>query len=113
MDQSASVLWIVMGALFHRSSGIQSNLSVTHERLLCIDHVWSGTLRGLSLGCVWRVGQVFPCMVYIDSNHRDSRIGVSLICGSHHIDNVTNSMSLLVIDVVLLNTLNCLQLLYD
>jgi hypothetical protein len=110
------VLWIVTGALFLRSSGIQSNLSMTHERMLCIDHVryvWSRTLRGLSLGCVWRVGRGFPCRVYIDSNRRDSRIGVSLICGSHHVDNVINSMSLLVIDVVLLNTLNCLQLLYD
>jgi hypothetical protein len=74
---------------------------------------WSGPIRGSSVGCVWRVGQVFPCRVYIDSNRRDSRIWVPLVCGSHHLDNVTNSMSLLVIDIVLLNTLNCLQLLYD
>jgi hypothetical protein len=68
---------IVLGALFLRSSAIHSNLSVTHERLLCVDHmryVWSGTIHGLSVGCVWRVGWVFPCMMYIDSNHRDSQI---------------------------------------
>jgi uncharacterized membrane protein len=57
--------------------------------------------------------QVFPCMVYIDLNRRDSRILVSLVYGSHYIDNIMNLMSLLIIDVVLFNTLNCLQLLYD
>jgi hypothetical protein len=79
MNRSAGVLWIVSGALFLRSSGIHPNLSTstTRERLLCIDrmrYVWSRTIRGLSMGCVWRVGQVFPCRVYIDSNHRDSQI---------------------------------------
>jgi hypothetical protein len=59
---------------------------------------------------VWRVGRVFPCRVYIDLNRRDSRIWVSLVCGSHHVDNLT---SLIVIDVVLLNTLNYLQPLYN
>jgi hypothetical protein len=57
------VLEIVLGALFLRSSGIRPNLSVTHERLLYIDHVryvWFGTIHGLSVGCVWRVGRVFP-----------------------------------------------------
>jgi hypothetical protein len=32
---------------------------------VCVD--WSGKRT-------WRVGQVFPCRVYIDSNHRDSQI---------------------------------------
>jgi hypothetical protein len=36
--------------------------------------VWSGTLRESSMESVWHVDRVFPCMVYIDSNHRDSRI---------------------------------------
>jgi hypothetical protein len=99
---SASVMGIVSGALFLRSSGIRPNLSVTHERLLCIDHtryVWSGTIRGLSMGCVWRVGWVFPCRVYIDSNRRDSLIWVPLVCGSHHLDNLMGLMSLSIIDL--------------
>jgi hypothetical protein len=36
--------------------------------------VWSGTLRELSMESMWHVDRGFPCMVYIDSNHRDSRI---------------------------------------
>jgi hypothetical protein len=77
VDRSAGVLEIVSGALFLESCGICPNLSVTHERLLCDDlvrYVWSGTIRGLSVGCVWRVGRVFPCRVYIDLNRRDSRM---------------------------------------
>jgi hypothetical protein len=49
------VLGIVLGALFLRSSEIHPNLSVTHERLLCVDHVryiWSETMHGLSVGYV-------------------------------------------------------------
>jgi hypothetical protein len=102
VDQSADVLGIVSGAPFLRSSGIRSNLSVTHERLTCVDHmryVWSGIIHGLSMRCVWRVGRIFPCRVYINSNHRDSRIWVSLICDSHHVDNLTDLMSLSTIDV--------------
>jgi hypothetical protein len=71
------MLWIVSGALFLGSSGIRPNLSVTHERLQCVDHVryvWSMVIRGLSVECVWCVGRVFPCRVYINSNPRDSRI---------------------------------------
>jgi hypothetical protein len=87
-----------------------------HEILLCVDrvrYVWSGTIRGLSVGCVWHVGWVFPCRVYIDSNRCDSQIWLSLVCGSHHVANLMNLMRLIVTDVVLLNTHNCLQLLYD
>jgi hypothetical protein len=58
-------------------------------------------------------GRVFPCRVYIDSNRRDSRIWVSLVCDSHHIANLTNLIKLIVTDIVLLNTLTCLQLLFD
>jgi hypothetical protein len=75
--------------------------------------VWSRAKRELSVESMWCVDRIFPCRVYIDSNHRDSRMSVPLICGSQHIDNLTNSMSLLVTDVVLLVILNCLQLLYD
>jgi hypothetical protein len=75
--------------------------------------VWSGTIRESSVERMWRVDWVFPCRVYINSNRHNSRIWVSLICGSHHVDNLTNSLSLLVADVVLLVMLNCLQLLYD
>jgi hypothetical protein len=49
--------------LFLESTGIYPNLLVTRERLLCIDrmrYVWSRTIRGLSVGCVWCVGQVSP-----------------------------------------------------
>jgi hypothetical protein len=75
--------------------------------------VWFGTLRKSSMKSVWHVDRVFPYWVYINSNHHDSQIWVSLVCGIHHIDNLMNLMSLLATDVVLLNTLNCLQLFYD
>jgi hypothetical protein len=71
------VLGIVSGALFLGGSRIRPNLLATRERLLCVDHVryvWFGTIRGLSVGCVWHVGQVFPYRVYIDLNRRDSQI---------------------------------------
>jgi hypothetical protein len=71
------VLCIVLGALFLGSSGICLNLSASHERLIYVDHVryvWSWTIRGLSVGSVWRVGRGFPYRAYIDSNRRDSRI---------------------------------------
>jgi hypothetical protein len=54
-----------------------------------------------------------PCRVYIDSNHRDSQIWVSLVYDSHHVANLMNLISLIVTVIVLLNTLNYLQLLYD
>jgi hypothetical protein len=59
---------------------IYPNLSVTRERFLYVDHVryvWSWTIHGLSVESVWRDGRVFPYRVYIDSNRRDSRIGVT------------------------------------
>jgi hypothetical protein len=59
--------------------------------------VWSRTICELSVESVWRVDQVFPCRVYIDSNCHDSWIWVSLVCGSHHVDNLTILMSLFVI----------------
>jgi hypothetical protein len=36
--------------------------------------VWSKTIRESRVESMWRVDQVFPCRVYINSNHRDSRI---------------------------------------
>jgi hypothetical protein len=39
--------------------------------------VGSSTLCESSVESVWRVDQVFPCRVYIDSNHRESRIWVT------------------------------------
>jgi hypothetical protein len=36
--------------------------------------VWSRTIRELSVESVWHVDRVFPCRVYINSNHRDSWI---------------------------------------
>jgi hypothetical protein len=90
MDRSAIVLWIVLGALFLRSSDSVHHCWWLRERLLCVDrvrYVWCMTIRGLSMGCVWCVGRVFPCRVYIDSNHRDSRIWVPLVRVSLHIAN--------------------------
>jgi hypothetical protein len=80
VNRSASVLWIVSGAPFLESSGIRPNLSVTRERLLYVDHVryvWLRSIHRPSMENVWCVGQIFPYMVYIDSNHRDSRIWVT------------------------------------
>jgi hypothetical protein len=71
-DQSADVLWIMLGALFLRSSDPAQLCGPLHERLLCVDHVryvWSGTIRGPRVGYVWRAGRVFPYRVYINSNH--------------------------------------------
>jgi hypothetical protein len=105
MDRSVGMLWIVSGALFLGSSD-----SVQ----LCRWLMKGCHVRGPPAGSIrraymdWRgkhtcrVGQVFPGRVYIDSNHRDYRIWVSLVCGSHHIDNLMNLISLLVADVVLL-----------
>jgi hypothetical protein len=48
----------------------------TSERLptWTMRDVWSGTIRESSMESMWRVDRVFPCRVYIDSNHRDSQI---------------------------------------
>jgi hypothetical protein len=48
---------------FFGSSCSVHRCSRLRERLLYVDrvrYVWSGTIRGLSMGCVWRVGRVFP-----------------------------------------------------
>jgi hypothetical protein len=60
-DRSGSVLWIVTGALFLESSDSAHRYWALHKRLLCIDHVryvWFGTIRGLSVECVWHIGRV-------------------------------------------------------
>jgi hypothetical protein len=60
-DRSVGMLWIVLGALFLGSSGPAQLCWRQHERMLCIDrvrYVFSGTIRELSEGCVWHVGQV-------------------------------------------------------
>jgi hypothetical protein len=82
-------------SLFLRSCEIHPNLLSTREKLLYADYVryiWSGSICGSSVESVCHIGQVFPCRVYIDSNHRDSQIRVPLVCGSHHVDNLMNSM---------------------
>jgi hypothetical protein len=79
IDRSAGVLWIVSGAFFLESSdSIQ----------LCQWLIKGCDVRGPPSGSVhraymdwcgkrtYRVGRVFLCRVYIDSNHRDSRIWV-------------------------------------
>jgi hypothetical protein len=50
-------------SLFLRSSEICPNLSVTHERLLYVDHVryiWSRVIHGLSVESMWYVRSDFP-----------------------------------------------------
>jgi hypothetical protein len=79
IDRSADMLWIVLGAIFLGSSDPAQLCWWLHERLLYVDHVryvWSWTIHGLSVKIMWRVGRVFPCRVYINSNHRDSQIWV-------------------------------------
>jgi hypothetical protein len=113
MDQLTDVLWIVSEAIFLRSS----NFIQLYQWLVKGCHIRGPPVESVRRAymdwhrkCTCVVGQVFPCMMYIDSNQRDSRIWVSLVCGSHHIYNL---MSLIITDVVLLNILNYLQLLYD
>jgi hypothetical protein len=45
-------------------------------------------MRGSSVESVWHVDRVSAYRVYIDLNHSDSRIGVPLVCGSHHVENL-------------------------
>jgi hypothetical protein len=79
-DQPAGVLWIVSGDLF-----LQSSDSVQLcRRLMKGCHVWRPPTISLHRAYVdWRgkrtydVGQIFSCGVYIDLNHRDSRIWVN------------------------------------
>jgi hypothetical protein len=69
-----------VGVPFSQEQWLYPTLSVTRQGLLYIDHVryvWSRTICGLSVECMWIVGRIFPCRVYIDSNHRDSRIWVT------------------------------------
>jgi hypothetical protein len=61
-DRSADVLWIMSGALFLWSSDPVQLCWWLCGRLLCVDcikYIWSRTIRGLSMGCMWHVGQVF------------------------------------------------------
>jgi hypothetical protein len=78
-----------------------------------MEDVWSGTIHKSSVDSVWCVDQVFPCRVYIDLNRRDSQILVLLVCGSHHIDNLADLMSLSIIHGCCLLYLICLQLLFE
>jgi hypothetical protein len=52
-------------------------LLLAREMLLYVDrvrYVWSRTIRGLSMGCMWHISRISPCRVYIDSNRRNFRI---------------------------------------
>jgi hypothetical protein len=79
-DRSAGVLWIMSGVLFLRSSDfVQLCWSLVKGYLL-----WGPPARSVRQVYVdWRakrtcrVGRVFFCRVYIDSNHSDSRIWVT------------------------------------
>jgi hypothetical protein len=56
--------------------GVCFGLVGTSERLpmWTTGDVWSGTIRESSVESVWRVDQVFPGRVYIDSNRHDYQI---------------------------------------
>jgi hypothetical protein len=69
-----------VGSHFSQEQWLCLALSMTCEGLLYVDHVryvWSWTIHGLSVESVWRIGRVFSCRAYIDSNHRDPQIWVT------------------------------------
>jgi hypothetical protein len=69
-----------VGSPSSRGSGSIQICWWLRERLLYVNHVryvWSRAICGPSVENVWRIGRVFPCRVYIDSNHSDSRIWVT------------------------------------
>jgi hypothetical protein len=69
-----------VGSPFSREQWLYPTLSMTREGLLYVHHVryvWSRAIRGPSVESMWRVGPVFSCRVYIDSNRRDTRIWVT------------------------------------
>jgi hypothetical protein len=79
-DQSTVVLWIGTGTLLLRGSESVQICWWLRERLPWDDrvrYVWSMAIRWPSMGGVCHVDQVFPCRVYINSNHRDSQIWVT------------------------------------
>jgi hypothetical protein len=80
---SQSVCWgCNRESLFLRSSVIGPNLSVTHKRLLYMDHVryiWPRDICRPSIKSGWRVGRIFPCRAYIESNHRDSDMSTACL----------------------------------
>jgi hypothetical protein len=111
VDWSAGVLGIVSGALFLESSGIRRNLSVTHERFLCVDHIGIHMVgdhtwieRGMRVAC-W---SGFPLQgVHQFESPRLSDMS-TVVCGSHHVDNLIGLISLSVIDVCcLLHLIAC------
>jgi hypothetical protein len=85
------VLGVVSGALFLGSGRVRPTLLMACERLL---RTWTTHrkrtrgIRGLTWKRMCHVYRVFPCRVYIDSNHRDSRIYVTLVHGSLHEANL-------------------------
>jgi hypothetical protein len=114
-DQMTVVLWIVPGALLLWCSGSVQIYWWLYERLLYVDHVryvWSGTIRGLSMKSVWCVGRIFTCRVYIDSNHRDSRIWVTA-CLWQSSRRQFNGMINGKCGIMMLCSINCLQPLLD
>jgi hypothetical protein len=87
----ADVLRIMSRAIFLRSSGSVHRCWRLRKRLLCVDYVryiWSGTIHRLSVGYVWRVGQISP------AEYTLIRITVTLgyellvVYGRKHIENL-------------------------
>jgi hypothetical protein len=77
VDQSVGVLGVVLGALFLGSSRVRPTLLGQHERLPRTGTARRkrtcgirGPVQEAYMSCI----SYFPCMVYLDSNHRDSRI---------------------------------------
>jgi hypothetical protein len=73
---------MTVGPVYLQSSRLLPGVGVcfilvgTSERLptQTMGDVWSGAIRELSVESVWGIDKVFPCMVYIDSNRRNSQI---------------------------------------
>jgi hypothetical protein len=68
--------WASLSSVAKSSPGCRGFLMGTSKKLpmRTMGDVWFGTIHESSMESVWRVDRVFPCRVYIDSNHRDSRI---------------------------------------
>jgi hypothetical protein len=70
-------LGVMSGALFLGSGRVHPTLLMAGERL---PHTWTAHIkctqgiRGLAWEAYVSCVSGFPCRVYIDSNHRDSRI---------------------------------------
>jgi hypothetical protein len=77
IDQSANMLMIMSGVLFLMSSKVRLTLFGQCERLSCTgtgSRKHTSEVHGLAWKAYVSCVSCFPYRVYIDLNHRDSRI---------------------------------------